>query len=106
MQQTSRKALPPQMLKVLGSRITLVGAGVSDTLLGNRAQAGYGGDNEGLIRSAVCCCLPPSNLFKTRRNFLEVKFQENCRAQTRQGIRPKFLAEFELGRRLNFILEF
>ena len=33
--------------------ITLVEAGMSDTLLGNQAWAGYGGDKEGL-RPAVC----------------------------------------------------
>ena len=69
---------------------TLVEAGMSNTLLGNRARAGYGGDNE-MLRSAVCCCLPPLYLFKTRRDFFEVKLEENC---------PKFLAKFELDRRL------
>ena len=46
---TSRKALPP---KCSSSTITLVEAGMSDTLLGNQARAGYGGDNERL-RSVV-----------------------------------------------------
>ena len=73
------------------STITLVKAGMSDPLLGNQARADYGDDNERL-RSAVCCFLPPLYLFKTRRNFLEVKFQENCQAQARLGISPKVLA--------------
>ena len=38
--------------KCSSSTITLVEAGMSDTLLGNQARAGCGGDNEGL-RSAV-----------------------------------------------------
>ena len=54
---TSRKALPPQVLKLNDSTGT-VEAGMSDTLLGNQARSGYDGDNERL-RSAVCCFVPP-----------------------------------------------
>ena len=57
------------------------------------------------LRFSVCyllpsACLPPLYPFKTRRNFLEVRFQENCQAQNRPGIWLKSLAEFKLGRRL------
>ena len=74
---------------------------MSDTLLDNHARAGYGGDNERLS-SAVYYCLPPLYLFKTRGNFLEVKFPKHCQVQTRLEIWPKLLAEFELDRRLSF----
>ena len=65
------------------------------------------GDPIKSLRFSVCyllpsACLPPLYPFKTRRNFLEVKFQENCQAQSRPGIWLKSLAEFKLGRRLNF----
>ena len=90
-QRYARRCCP----ECTSSTITLVEAGISDNLLGNRARAGYRGDNESL-RSVVCCCLPPLYLFKTRRNFLEVKFQENCQAQSQLEIWPKFLAELEL----------
>ena len=102
MQQRYAKRCRP---KCSSSTITLVEAGMSDTLLGNQARASYGSDNERLKSAVICCSLPPLYLFKTRRNFLEAKFRENCLAQTRLGIRPKFLDEFELGRRLRFILE-
>ena len=78
MQQRHARRCRP---KWSSSTITLVEVGMSDALLGNQARAGYGSDNERL-RSAVCCCLPSLYLFKTRRNFLEAKLQENCHAQT------------------------
>ena len=62
-------------LKCSSSTITLVEVGMLGTVLGNQARAGYGGDNERL-RSAGCCCLSRLYLSKTRRNFLEVRFQE------------------------------
>ena len=57
--------------------ILLVEADMPDTLLGHQARAGYGGDNERL-KSAAACTLC---FFKTRRNFLEAKFQEKGQAQ-------------------------
>ena len=71
-----------------------------DTLLGNQARAGSGGDNESL-RSAVCL---PCISSKRGATFSEVKF--HCQAQTRLGIWPRFLAEFELGRRLSLFFDF
>ena len=46
---------------------------MSDTLLGNQARLGYGGDDERL-RSTVSLSASLVYLFKTRRNYLEVKF--------------------------------
>ena len=51
MQQRHARRCRP---KCSSSMITLVEVGMSDTLLGNQARVGYGGDNERL-RSAVCC---------------------------------------------------
>ena len=42
-------------------------------LAGNQARKGYGGDGERL-RSAVSFSASLVYLFKTRRNYLEVKF--------------------------------
>ena len=56
MQQCHARRCRP---KCSTSTITLVEADLSDTLLGNQARTGYGGDNERL-RSAVFCCLPAS----------------------------------------------
>ena len=52
MQQRHARCCRP---KYSSSTITLVETGMSDTLLGNQARAGYGGDNERLGR--VCCLL-------------------------------------------------
>ena len=73
MQQPHARRYRP---KCSSSMITLIEAGMSGTLLGNQAGAGYGGDNERLSP-----CLPLSCLSKTRRDFLEVKFQKKCQAQ-------------------------
>ena len=71
------------------STITLIEAGISDTLLGNQARAGYGGVNERL-RSAVCCCLPPL-------------FLQNA-AQLPQGAVPRKLSSPDPARNLVKIL--
>ena len=47
---TSHNTLLP---KCPSSTITLVEAGMSDTLLGNQARAGYGGDNERLTSASL-----------------------------------------------------
>ena len=46
---------------------------MSGTVAGNQARLGYGGDGERL-RSAVSLSASLVYLFKTRRNYLEVKF--------------------------------
>ena len=73
--------------KCLSSTITLVEAGMSDTLLGNQARSGYGGDNERLrsVVSLSASLVFLQNAAQLPRGEIFRKLFENSEASNRKN---------------------